>query len=207
VEVGVVRLGVVAVAGVVAVEVVDAGVVVVLGVVDAGAVAVLEVVDAGAVVVLGLGVVAVVAVVAAVVVTAGGVTGAAVVTAAGVVEAGALPSSVSFTKAKASIAPASSTIAAIATVGSCQFGVCASRVRAGAPHSRHQSCSGPTVAEQRGQRREPASGSGGVPGAGGCVLTTARRRSPAASSRRVGRAEDLGRLRVGRGVRVTRPRA
>ena len=68
-----------------------------------------------------------------------GAIGATVVTAVGVVEAGALPSSVSFTNANASIAPATRMIAPIATVGSCQFGVCARRVRAGAPHSRHQS--------------------------------------------------------------------
>ncbi|MDX6679960.1 MAG: hypothetical protein QOE31_4012 [Solirubrobacteraceae bacterium] len=68
-----------------------------------------------------------------------GPLGPAVVIAAGVVEAGALPSSVSLTNANASIAPATRMIAPIATVGSCQFGVCARRVRAGAPHSRHQS--------------------------------------------------------------------
>ena len=55
--------------------------------------------------------------------TTGGTTGTAVVTAVGVVEAGSLPSSVSFTNAKASIAPATRMIAPIATVGSCQFGV------------------------------------------------------------------------------------
>lgn len=85
--------------------------------------------------------------------------GAAVVTvAAGIVAAGAPPSPLSLTKAKASIAPATRTIAPIATVGSCQFGVWARRVRAGAPHSRHQSCSGPTIAEQRGQRSDPCAG-------------------------------------------------
>ncbi len=68
-----------------------------------------------------------------------GTIGATVVIAVGVVEAGALPSSVSLTNANASIAPATRMIAPIATVGSCQFGVCARRVRAGAPHSRHQS--------------------------------------------------------------------
>jgi hypothetical protein len=96
----------------------------------------------------------------------GAIAGGVVVAGAGVVAvggaaAGAPPLSVSLTNAKASIAPASSTIAPIATVGSCQFGVCARRVRAGAPHSRHQSWSGPTVAEQRGQRSAPDSGSGG----------------------------------------------
>jgi hypothetical protein len=39
-------------------------------------------------------------------------------------------------------------------------------VRAGAPHSRHQSCSGPTVAEQRGQRSEPGGGSWPGPSGG-----------------------------------------
>jgi hypothetical protein len=76
-------------------------------------------------------------------VTGGGTTaGGAVSTTAGaaVVAAGVAPLSfVSFTNAKASSAPASSTIAPMATVGSCQLGVWARRVRAGAPHSRHQS--------------------------------------------------------------------
>jgi hypothetical protein len=70
--------------------------------------------------------------------TAGG--GAVWTTVAGVVPAaGGVSSLVSFTNANASIAPATRTIAPIATVGSCQFGVGARRVRAGAPHSRHQS--------------------------------------------------------------------
>jgi len=111
---------------------------------------------AGAVVVAVVGVVAVVA-------TAGGGTTAAgglvSTTAVGVVPAVAPSSPVSSTNANASRAPASRTIAPIATVGSCQFGVGARRVRAGAPHSRHQSWSGPTVAEQRGQRSEPGAGS------------------------------------------------
>ena len=98
-------------------------------------------------------------------VTAGGVVaaGAAVsTTAEGGVPADAPPSSlVSLTNANASSAPAMATIAPIATVGSCQFGVGARRVRAGAPHSRHQSCSGPTGAEQRGQRIAPGSGTCG----------------------------------------------
>jgi hypothetical protein len=80
------------------------------------------------------------------------VEGAVATTADGVVPIGVVPSSfVSFTNANASSAPAIATIAPIATVGSCQFGVGASRVRAGAPHSRHQSWSAPTGAEQRGQ--------------------------------------------------------
>jgi hypothetical protein len=80
------------------------------------------------------------------------VEGAVATTADGVVPTGVVPSSfVSFTNANASSAPAIATIAPIATVGSCQFGVGASRVRAGAPHSRHQSWSAPTGAEQRGQ--------------------------------------------------------
>ena len=103
------------------------------------------------------------------VVVAGGAVVVGTMTAAGVVTgvvavagaaAGASPSSVSLTNANASIAPARRTIAASATVGSCQFGVWARRVRAGAPHSKHQSWSGPTVAEQRGQRSAPGSGSG-----------------------------------------------
>ena len=88
--------------------------------------------------------------------------GAVSTTAVGVVAGvGTSSSSVSLTKANASSAPAIAMIAPIATVGSCQFGVGARRVRAGAPHSRHQSCSGPTGAEQRGQRIEPGSGSCG----------------------------------------------
>jgi hypothetical protein len=75
--------------------------------------------------------------------------------------AGAWSPPVSFTNENASSAPASTIIAPIATVGSRQLGVGASRVRAGAPHSRHQSCSGPIGDEQRGQRIEPGSGSGG----------------------------------------------
>jgi len=94
--------------------------------------------------------------------------GAVSTTAEGVVPAGATPSSfVSLTNAKASSAPAIATIAPIATVGSCQFGVGASRVRAGAPHSRHQSWSGPIGAEQRGQRIAARSGACGWPGSGG----------------------------------------
>jgi hypothetical protein len=69
--------------------------------------------------------------------TAGGATGAADVIAAGVVVT--LSSLVSRTNANAKSAPATSMTAPIATVGSCQFGVGARRVRAGAPHSTHQS--------------------------------------------------------------------
>ena len=100
--------------------------------------------------------------VAVVATTGGGTTaagGADSRTAVGVVPAVAPSSPVSSTNANASSAPASRMIAPIATVGSCQFGVGARRVRAGAPHSRHQSWSGPTVAEQRGQRSEPGGGS------------------------------------------------
>jgi hypothetical protein len=112
-------------------------------------------------------------------VIAGGTVCAAV---AGIDVADSAPlSSVSLTKAKASIAPATAMIAPIATVGSCQFGVGASRVRAGAPHSRHQSCSGPRAAEQRGQRIVPSGGNplGGVGGLGspGWALTIVPRRS------------------------------
>jgi hypothetical protein len=83
-------------------------------------------------------------------------------TADGVVPTGVVPLSfVSFTNANASSAPAIATIAPIATVGSRQFGVGASRVRAGAPHSRHQSWSGPIGAEQRGQRIVARSGTCG----------------------------------------------
>lgn len=107
--------------------------------------------------------------------TTGGATTAAggvvSTTAVGVVPATTPSSLVSSTKANASSAPASRMIAPMATVGSCQFGVGARRVRAGAPHSRHQSWSGPTVAEQRGQRSEPGGGSRSGP-AGGCVLTS-----------------------------------
>jgi hypothetical protein len=120
-------------------------------------------------------------VVAVVVVATGGAAapaGDVSTTADGVVPAGAVPLSfVSFTKAKASSAPAMTTIAPIATVGSCQFGVGARRVRAGAPHSRHQSCSGPIGDEQRGQRIVPGSGTRGWPGAGGSVLTVRWSRS------------------------------
>ena len=135
----------VGIAGVVPVGVVTVGVV---GVVAAGGtvvVGVASVVVGVLSVVVGAGVVVGVVVGAGVVgVTAGpvgpvGAIGAAVVIAAGVVEADVLPSSVSLTNANASIAPATRMIAPIATVGSCQFGVCARRVRAGAPHSRHQS--------------------------------------------------------------------
>ncbi len=68
-------------------------------------------------------------------------TGGAVWIAVAVVAAGSGSSSslVSFTNANASSAPAIATIVPIATVGSRQFGVWARRVRAGAPHSRHQS--------------------------------------------------------------------
>ena len=111
----------------------------------------------------GAVVVAVVGMVAVVETTGGGTTapagGVVSMTAVGVVPAVAPSSAVSSTNANASSAPASRTIAPIATVGSCQFGVGARRVRAGAPHSRHQSWSGPTVAEQRGQRSEPGAGS------------------------------------------------
>jgi hypothetical protein len=76
------------------------------------------------------------AVVTGVAATGGAVWIAVAVEAAGI---GSSSSLVSFTNAKASSAPAIATIAPIATVGSRQFGVCARRVRAGAPHSRHQS--------------------------------------------------------------------
>lgn len=129
---------------------------------------------------------AVVVAVAVVAVAAGGATaagGAVSTTAVGVVPAAAPSSPVSFTNANASSAPATRTIAPIATVGSCQFGVGARRVRAGAPHSRHQSCSGPSVAEQRGQRSEP--GGGSWPGAsGGCALTSRRQARAGAASPR-----------------------
>lgn|GEM_PF-3180922 len=108
-------------------------------------------------------------------IAAGGVVST---TAVGVVPATTPSSLVSSTKANASSAPASRMIAPMATVGSCQFGVGARRVRAGAPHSRHQSCSGPIVAEQRGQRSEPGGGSRLGP-AGGCVLTGYARSSDA----------------------------
>lgn len=114
--------------------------------------------------------------------TAGG--GTVSTTAVGVVPATTPSSLVSSTKANASSAPASRMIAPIATVGSCQFGVGASRVRAGAPHSRHQSWSGPTVAEQRGQRSEPGGGSRSGP-AGGCALTGYARSSDACGGRNV----------------------
>jgi hypothetical protein len=110
-------------------------------------------VPVGSVVVAGVGVVGIVG---------GGTTaagGSVSTTAVGVVPTGTPSSPVSRKNANASSAPASRTIAPIATVGSCQFGVGASRVRAGAPHSRHQSWSGPTVAEQRGQRSDPGGGS------------------------------------------------
>ena len=149
---GVVRAGVVPVVTVRA-GVVRAGVVACPGTVVAGAAG-----SAGAVVVaVTTGVVPVVAVTAGGATTAGG--GAVSTTAVGVVPATVPSSPVSFTNANASSAPAISTIAPIATVGSCQFGTGARRVRAGAPHSRHQSCSGPSVAEQRGQRIEPGGGS------------------------------------------------
>lgn len=110
-------------------------------------VAVVEVAGAGAVAVCpgtAVGTVASAgAVDVAVVCTTGGGTtaagGAVSTTAVGVVPATTPSSLVSSTKANASSAPASRTIAPIATVGSCQFGVGARRVRAGAPHSRHQS--------------------------------------------------------------------
>ena len=43
------------------------------------------------------------------------------------------------------------TVLLILSSFTCQFGVWARRVRAGAPHSRHQSCSGLSDAPQRGQ--------------------------------------------------------
>ena len=110
---------------------------------------------------------AVVVAVATVDVAAGGTVAVGVAvstTADGGVPTAALPlplSLVSFTNANASSAPAIATIAPSATVGSCQFGVGASLVRAGAPHSRHQSWSGPTGDEQRGQRIVARSGTCG----------------------------------------------
>ena len=92
-----------------------------------------------------------------------GTTGAGAVSVGVVCDTGASSSPVSFTNANANSAPAMSISAPSATVGSCQFGVGARRVRAGAPHSKHQSCSGPIVAEQRGQRIAPAGGTGGCP--------------------------------------------
>ncbi|MEA2231493.1 MAG: hypothetical protein QOD83_1309 [Solirubrobacteraceae bacterium] len=149
---------------------------------------------AGAVVPVGT----VLVVVGRVVVAAGGAVVAGAIrcaAGAGAEAAGAAPlSPVSLTKANASIAAAIATIAPIATVGSCQFGVGASRVRAGAPHSRHQSWSGSRFAEQRGQRIDPGGGNslGGV-GSRGWALTPVPRRSSgdhAASSG--GRSRSVG---------------
>jgi hypothetical protein len=142
---------------------------------------------------------AVVVAVATVDVAGGGtvVVGVAVSTIAdGVVPTAATPLSfVSFTNANASSAPAIATIAPIATVGSCQFGVGASLVRAGAPHSRHQSWSGPIGDEQRGQRIVARSGTWGWPGSGGWVLTARwSRNRPSRAVRRVGRLQGLRRL-------------
>jgi hypothetical protein len=184
--VDVLRLGVVVVVGVDGVLVVCAGAVLVVGVVSGLVVVALVAVwpgvaVAGAVVWVGRVLVAVGKVPVAVGGTVvAGASGCAVV--AGTVVAGsALGSSVSLTKANASIAPATAMIAPIATVGNCQFGVGASRVRAGAPHSRHQSCSGPRSAEQRGQRIVPGGGKR-VGGLGGLesprwALTIVPRRS------------------------------
>ena len=79
-----------------------------------------------------------------------------------------LPSSlVRLVKAKASASPASSTTTATsARSARASSGVGARRVRAGAPHSRHQSCSGATLAPQRGQR----SGTGGARGVRGTLV-------------------------------------
>ena len=90
------------------------------------------------------------------------VTGGAVCGGGGAPSAGAAPrcavvaggsSSVSWTNATASAAPATATITARIAAGMCQFGVGARRVRAGAPHSRHQSWSGPIGAAARAGRR------------------------------------------------------
>jgi hypothetical protein len=105
---------------------------------------------AGVAGVVGVGTVGVVAVGVAVVVggaavVAGGVVGGAaavgsVATAGAEVVAGALVLSlVSATNATASPAPARIATTAITTIGMRQFGVGARRVRAAAPHSRHQS--------------------------------------------------------------------
>ena len=57
---------------------------------------------------------------------------------------------VSDTKARISAITAATDREATSATGSRQFGSGASRVRAGAPQLRHQSCSGPSVAPQRG---------------------------------------------------------
>ena len=99
-----------------------------------------------------------------------------------VVAALTLPSSlVRLVKAKASASPASSTTTATSAIGARQFGVGARRVRAGAPHSRHQSCSGATLAPQRGQR----SGTGWGPAA--CEGPWSLIRAPGARAGRAGR--------------------
>jgi hypothetical protein len=86
------------------------------------------------------------------------------------------PSSpVSPTNARTSTTTAATATIATIAAGARQFGVGANRVRAGAPHSRHQSWSGAMAAPQRGHRA--ASGCGT---AGGCSLTTPRRRGWAA---------------------------
>ena len=72
------------------------------------------------------------------VVVAGGVTPSAGAGAEVVATAGGA-SFVSSTNATASAAPASATMIASSAAGMCQLGVGARRVRAGAPHSRHQS--------------------------------------------------------------------
>jgi len=72
---------------------------------------------------------------------------------------------------------AASASAPISATGSRQFGSGARRVRAGAPQTRHQSCSGPIVALQRGQGI--VRGAGGWAGGAG-VLTGRRCRDPAA---------------------------
>jgi hypothetical protein len=100
------------------------------------------------------------------VVPAGGVVATELVTAGGAWTGGGTPSAgagaevvavaggasrVSWTKATASAAPASTTTIASSAAGMRQFGDGARRVRAGAPHSTHQSWSGCSGAPQRGQ--------------------------------------------------------
>jgi len=69
--------------------------------------------------------------------TGGGAAGGCVTMTGAVLDGVVSSSPVSLTNANASSAPAIRTIALIAAVGSCQLGVGARRVRAGAPHSRH----------------------------------------------------------------------
>jgi hypothetical protein len=120
------------------------------------------------------GTVVVVVVGAAVVggVVGGGAAVGSDATGGALVVAGALVLSfVSATNATAKPAPARIATTAMTITGSRQFGVWARRVRAGAPHSRHQSWSGPTGALQRGQRIVPF-GSGTT--AGGSRVTSPR---------------------------------